>query len=399
MTNQIITSLLDTDLYKFTTSAFAFAKYRDKIATFSFKCRNEDVDLRPYADRIREQIHALTNIRLLAHEAKYLRKLGLFSEEYLTALENFDFAKNRAEIIVDGSGDELKIEVHGVWWETTFYEIPILAIVNEIYMTDPIRNGNSGAFDTGMERLKAKHREIYLNIPLRYRVPFRWTEFGTRRRFSKQWQETVVDFFINGEGSSLYMKGTSNVKIACENNIECVGTMPHEYLQAFQALSPLKVFQQVALDEWILFWRGKCGIALTDVITTDAFLRDFDLFLSKAYDGVRHDSGDPEKWGNKMLRHYEKLGIDTRTRTLVFSDGLDFRKAIGLFDKFNNHINCSFGIGTNVTNDLGIKPINIVMKLTALNGLPVAKISDSPGKTLCKNIEFLDALKKAQEII
>jgi nicotinate phosphoribosyltransferase len=174
-----------------------------------------------------------------------------------------------------------------------------------------------------------------------------------------------------------------------------MGTMAHEYLQTFQAVGvQLRQFQRAALETWVQEYRGDLGIALTDVVGMDAFLNDFDLYFAKLFEGLRHDSGDPVEWGEKALEHYRQLGVDARTKRLVFSDGLNVQKAFALYAHFADRVQLGFGIGTHLTNDVGIVPLNIVMKLVSCNGQPVAKLSDSPGKTLCSDQTFLAYLRQ-----
>jgi nicotinate phosphoribosyltransferase len=174
-----------------------------------------------------------------------------------------------------------------------------------------------------------------------------------------------------------------------------IGTMAHEYLQTYQALGVrLRDFQKAALEDWVQEYRGDLGLALTDTVGMDAFLSDFDLYFAKLFDGLRHDSGDPVLWGEKALAHYERLRIDANSKRLVFSDGLTVARAVLLYQHFGNRVQMGFGIGTSLTNDMGLTPLNIVMKITHANGQPVAKLSDSPGKTLCQDHTFLAYLRQ-----
>ena len=218
-------------------------------------------------------------------------------------------------------------------------------------------------------------------------------DFGLRRRFSGAWQREVVQRMQ--EGLPKVFRGTSNVLLAKELGLVPIGTMAHEYLQTFQATGVrLRDHQKAALEDWVQEYRGDLGTALTDVVGMDAFLADFDLYFAKLFDGLRHDSGDPVVWGEKALAHYAKLRIDPHTKRLVFSDGLTVAKAIELYRHFADRVQLGFGIGTHLSNDLGPKPLNIVMKLTHANGQPVAKLSDSPGKTLCEDETFLAYLRQ-----
>jgi nicotinate phosphoribosyltransferase len=189
--------------------------------------------------------------------------------------------------------------------------------------------------------------------------------------------------------------GTSNVHLARQLDLKPLGTMAHEWIMAHQQLGPRLIDSQIAaLDCWVREYRGLLGIALTDCITTDAFLNDFDLYFAKLFDGLRHDSGDPVKWAEKCISHYQKLGIDPMSKTLVFSDGLNLPKALDIFRALRGRINVSFGIGTNLTADIpGIAPMNMVLKMTACAGQAVAKISDEPGKTQCKDPNFVAYLR------
>ena len=174
-----------------------------------------------------------------------------------------------------------------------------------------------------------------------------------------------------------------------------IGTMAHEYLQVHQALDyRLRDFQKMALENWVKEYRGDLGIALTDVITMDSFLGDFDLYFAKLFDGIRHDSGDPIKWGEKAIAHYQNLRLDPATKILTFSDGLDLPRSFDLYRHFADRTKVGFGIGTDLTHDLGVEPLSLVMKLVQCNGTPVAKISDAPEKTLCDDETFLAYLRQ-----
>jgi nicotinate phosphoribosyltransferase len=223
--------------------------------------------------------------------------------------------------------------------------------------------------------------------------PFELFDFGVRRRYAGDWQREVITTLK--ETLPTMFKGTSNVLLARDLGLVPIGTMAHEYLQTYQALGVrLRDFQRAALEDWVQEYRGDLGIALTDVVGMDAFLADFDLYFAKLFDGLRHDSGDPIEWGEKALAHYAKLRIDAHGKRLVFSDGLDIETAIRIYRVFGSRTQLGFGIGTHLTNDVGPEPINIVMKLTAANGQPVAKLSDSPGKTMCDDQTFLAYLRQ-----
>ncbi len=263
----------------------------------------------------------------------------------------------------------------------------MLAIVSELYFAG---QQTPAVQAEGRQRLEAKIQHVRGHAD---RDGFRFVDFGTRRRFSAAWQREVVGRLA--EALPRHFVGTSNVALARALDLTPVGTMAHEFLQAAQALGPRLVdSQRFALDAWAQEYRGDLGIALTDVVGVDAFLRDFDLYFAKLFDGVRHDSGDPVRWAEKVLAHYRDLRVDPRGKHLVFSNGLDMPAALELYRRFHDQARLSFGIGTNLTNDLGPAPLNIVLKMTECNGQPVAKLSDSPGKTMCRDEAYLAYLRK-----
>jgi nicotinate phosphoribosyltransferase len=383
MNRQIITSMLDLDLYKITMMQIAFHRYPGAFVETEFRCRTGGANLARLYFQVNEQIKSLEDLRFTPSELMYLnQRLSFIKKDFVDFLSIFKFDVSQVHVSTDG--EELVIKTYGSWWQTILYEIFVLAIVNELHyadlMKDMTKREVSNLYEEGRARLQTK-----LDL-VKNKDGFVFTDFGTRRRFNKEWHYEVVDFCKHEVPNRLF--GTSNVYLAKELDINPVGTMAHEYLQAFQAFDNRLVdSQKAALEAWVQEYRGDLGIALTDVIGIDSFLKDFDLYFAKLFDGVRHDSGDPVIWGNKVIDHYQKLKIDPKTKLLVFSDGLTFPRSVELFDYFSPNIKTSFGIGTNLTNDLGFKAINIVMKMTSCNGKPVAKISDSPGKGMCKDKE------------
>lgn len=390
MNTQIITSLIDQDLYKITMMQLAFHRYPGVIVETEFRCRTKGVNLARLYPEVKEQIMALENLRFAPSELSYLNhRLDFIKKDFVNFLSIFKFDVN--QIRISTSGEDLVIKTHGPWWQTMLYEIFVLAIVNELHYADLMKNFTkreiANVFEEGRNRLGQKIDLV------KNKEGFLFTDFGTRRRFSKEWQETVVHYCKQEAPDKLF--GTSNIYLAQELDLTPIGTMAHEYLQAFQAFdNQLVDSQKAALEAWVQEYRGKLGIALTDVIGIDAFLKDFDLYFAKLFDGVRHDSGSPFVWGDKVIEHYKKLKIDPKSKILVFSDGLTFPKSIELFDYFSPQIKTSFGIGTNLTNDLGFPQINIVMKIVTCNGKPVAKVSDSPGKGMCNDEEYVAYLTK-----
>jgi nicotinate phosphoribosyltransferase len=386
----IIRSLLDTDLYKFTMWQTMLHRHPQTQADYSFVCRNTPAwPLAELLAEVNEQLDHLCSLRFEAGELAYLGALRYVKSDFVDFLRIFRFQREFITASVEGA--ELRIRSLGPQVHTMAFEIFVLAIVNELYFR---RFDREAALARGRERLQGKIallRAFEQEPPRRH--PFEFFDFGVRRRFSRDWQREVVATFKREVPQ--YFKGTSNVLLAKELDLVPIGTMAHEYLQTYQALGfRLRDFQKSALEGWVQEYRGDLGVALTDVVGMDAFLADFDLYFAKLFDGLRHDSGDPLVWGEKALAHYAKLRIDSHTKRLVFSDGLDLETAMKLYRAFADRAQTGFGIGTNLTNDVGLVPLNIVMKLTHCNAQPVAKLSDSPGKTICDDQTFLAYLRQ-----
>ena len=394
----IIHSLLDTDLYKFTMLQVVLHKFPQTHSVYHFRCRNLEDTVYPLVDildDLNEQLDHLCNLKYKEDELQYLRKLRFIKSDFVDYLELFQLKRRFIQASIDAEG-RLDIHIEGPMVQAMMFEIFVLAIVNELYFS---RIKTDQVWAEGERRLQAKLDLIqqYEKSQQPNDPPFLVSDFGTRRRYSFDWQKHVVAAFHKTVPN--VFRGTSNVLLAKELNITPIGTMAHEFLQAFQALDVrLRDFQKAALETWVQEYRGDLGIALTDVVGMDAFLRDFDLYFAKLFDGLRHDSGDPYEWGDKAYKHYRKLKIDSRTKMLTFSDGLNLPKAWELHQYFKDRFQVSFGIGTNLTNDMGQKPLNIVLKLVECNGQSVAKISDSPGKTMTDNDTFLAYLRQVFEI-
>ncbi|MGK0290190.1 MAG: nicotinate phosphoribosyltransferase [bacterium] len=381
----IIQSLLDTDLYKFTMMQCVLHRFPSAQVEYDFKCRNKDMDLTPYHQEIQEEIEKLCTLRFSEDELEYLSNLRFLTKDFIDFLRLFQLRKESVSIVSSDEG--LAITISGSWLHTILFEVPILSIVNEVYFRSTQPNPD---YDEGRKRL-------YEKVELIKKHPdsenFVFSDFGTRRRFGRDWQSEVVKTLATELPKNI--TGTSNVLLAKNLNLTPVGTMAHEFLQACQALGPRLIeSQKFALEVWSQEYRGDLGIALTDVIGIDAFLNDFDLFFSKLFDGLRHDSGDPIEWAQKVIAHYHQFKLDPKTKRLIFSDGLNVPKALEIFDATKDEITSFFGIGTNLTNDLGYEPLQIVIKMVRCNDQPVAKLSDSTGKTMCKDDDFLKYLRK-----
>ena len=394
----IIQSLLDTDLYKFTMLQVVLHKFPQTHSVYQFRCRNLEDTAYPLSDILAElnaQLDYLCQLKFKEDELQYLRNLRFIKSDFVDYLELFQLKRRFIHASIDAQG-RLDIRVEGPMVQAMMFEIFVLAIVNELYFQ---RIRNDEVWAEGERRLQQKIALIqsYQQQQLPEDPPFLVSDFGTRRRYSFAWQKHVIAAFHQAVPE--VFRGTSNVLLAKELGITPIGTMAHEFLQAFQALDVrLRDFQKAALETWVQEYRGDLGIALTDVVGMDAFLRDFDLYFAKLFDGLRHDSGDPYVWGDKAYAHYKKLKIDSKTKMLTFSDGLNVEKAWALHQYFKDRFQVSFGIGTNLTNDMGQTALNIVLKLVECNGQSVAKLSDSPGKTMTDNDTFLAYLRQVFEI-
>lgn len=399
MMTPIIQSLLDTDLYKFTMLQVVLHQFPQTHSVYHFRCRNLDDTVYPLTeilDDLNHQLDLLCQLKFKDDELQYLRAMRFIKSDFVDYLELFQLKRRFIQASIDSEG-RLDITIEGPMVQAMMFEIFVLAIVNELYFS---RIHHADVLEEGERRLKAKIHLLknydasqHPNDP-----PFLVSDFGTRRRYSFAWQKHVVEEFHRAVPT--IFRGTSNVLLAKELGITPIGTMAHEFLQAFQALDVrLRNFQKAALETWVQEYRGDLGIALTDVVGMDAFLRDFDLYFAKLFDGLRHDSGDPYVWGDKAYEHYKKLKIDSKTKMLTFSDGLDVEKAWALHQYFKDRFQVSFGIGTNLTNDMGQTPLNIVLKLVECNRQSVAKISDSPGKTMTDNDTFLAYLRQVFDIV
>jgi nicotinate phosphoribosyltransferase len=383
----IIQSLLDTDLYKFTMMQVVLHRFPAAQVEYRFRCRNPGIDLLPCIDEISREISALCQLRFQERELDYLRSLRFITSDFVDFLGLFQLNEKYVTVAPAASADgAIELIVRGPWLHTILFEVPLLAIVSEVYfrLTQPRPN-----FDEGWQRL---HDKIAL-LQAQTDADCRIADYGTRRRFSAVWHEQLIQQLQRDLGE--YLAGTSNVYHAMKYGLTPLGTMAHEYLQACQALGPrLRDAQRYAFETWALEYRGDLGIALSDTYGFEAFLRDFDLYFCKLFDGARHDSGDPVTWGERLLEHYRRHRVDPATKTLVFSNGLDMPRIAQLYRQFRNRCRLAFGIGTNLTNDLGYTALNIVIKMTRCNGQPVCKLSDESGKTMCDDEAYLAYLRE-----
>ncbi|WP_193131535.1 nicotinate phosphoribosyltransferase [Enterobacter asburiae] len=386
----VLHTLLDTDAYKLHMQQAVFHHYYDVHVAAEFRCRGDDL-LGIYADAIREQVDAMQHLTLQDEEYQWLSGLPFFKADYLNWLRDFRYKPEQVTVLNDNG--KLDIRLEGPWREVIMWEVPLLAVISEL--AHRYRSPEKGVEQAvaALENKLAAFSTLTEGLDM---SRFRLMDFGTRRRFSRDVQEAIVKRLQQEP----WFVGTSNYDLARRLSLTPMGTQAHEWFQAHQQISPdLANSQRAALAAWLEEYPNQLGIALTDCITMDAFLRDFGPEFAERYQGLRHDSGDPVEWGEKAIAHYEKLGIDPMSKVLVFSDNLDLAKAVDLYRHFNSRVNLSFGIGTRLTCDIPqVKPLNIVIKLVECNGKPVAKLSDSPGKTICHDKAFVRALHKAFDL-
>jgi nicotinate phosphoribosyltransferase len=387
----VVRSLLETDLYKFTMWQALLHRHPDAHGEYEFWCRNQPAyPLAELKEEVERELDHLCSMMFTDEEVAYLRGLRFIKSDFADFLTLFRF--QRKFITVQTDGPHLRIHAAGPVVHVMGFEIYVLYIVNELYFR---RFDQQAALAEARKRLAARIDELreFESEPPRMSHPFEFFDFGVRRRFSGDWHDEVVATLAREVPQ--FFKGTSNVHLARKYKLVPIGTMAHEYMQAFQSFGVrLRDFQKAALEDWVQEYRGDLGTALTDVVGMDAFLADFDLYFAKLFDGLRHDSGDPVQWGEKALAHYARLRIDARTKRLVFSDGLSVPMALELYRHFADRVMTGFGIGTRLTNDTPYPPLNIVMKMVRCNGQAVAKLSDTPGKSQCKDETFLAYLRQ-----
>lgn len=384
----IIQSLLDTDLYKFNMDQVIFHHHTDLIGEYHFKCRNEGIFFtKEMLYEIGQQIDHLCTLRFTEEELGYLRSIRFIKPDYVEFLRLWH--PIRDYVFVALHNGQLIVRVKGPLFSAMQFEIYLLEIINEVYFSFAYASQEGMLYLSAKEKLNEKIDAFNTG-----KYTFRFAEFGCRRRLSRAWEDEVVRRFARETNA---MAGTSNVYLAKKYGLTPIGTYAHEFVQMYQGIPkiPLAYTNYYALKDWYGEYRGDNGTALTDTVTTDLFLRDFDRSMVNNFTGVRHDSGDPIVWGEKMISHYEKYGVDPRTKLLLFSDSLDFDKAQRIYDHFKDRAKVSFGIGTFVSNDTFVDPLNIVIKLQYVNGKPVAKLSDAPGKTMCQDPEYAEYLRKA----
>ena len=400
----LIKSLLDTDMYKMTMMQAMFHRYTSATTKWKFKARKGNgfpehgVSNVEYLQALNESLDHLCTLRFTDDDLRYIAdiksKIGtrLFKNDFIDYLRLFQYNRNHINVSVMPDGS-LDIVLDGPWLAVSGFEVPVLAIVSELHSNSMLQGST---IPQGRSYLKEKI-EFLRDKELNGHPRMKFADFGTRRRYSFDWQENVLLELTKNTPNNLV--GTSNLYFARQFDLTPIGTMAHEWFQAHQQLGGRLVdSQKAALEAWAQEYRGELGIALSDTFGNNAFLRDFDLYFSKLFDGCRHDSGDPIEWCENLIHHYRQMGLDPKTKTAVFSDGLTFEKAYNLNYMFGAFINCSFGIGTNLMNDMGCESISIVLKMVELDGKPVAKVSDSQGKGMCEDLEYEHYVRKVFDI-
>ena len=387
----IVNSLLDTDLYKFNMNQVMFHKHTDLSGEYYFKLRNKGVQFtKEQFDEINDQIDHLCTLKFTEQELDYLRSIRFIKNDYVEFLRLWHPIRDYVYTSYNARTGELGIRVAGPLFSVMQFEIYLLEIVNEVYF----RMHPEFSYEE-LEASARKDLDEKIEKFNNHTYDFKFAEFGCRRRLSRVWEDEVVRRFAT---ETKNMVGTSNVYLAMKYNLTPIGTYAHEFVQMYQGIDsiPLAYTNYYAMKDWYDEYQGDNGTALTDTITTDLFLLDFNRANANIYTGVRHDSGDPYLWGEKIIAHYKKLGIDPKTKMLLFSDSLNFDKAQRLFNAFRDRAKVSFGIGTFVANNTVIaEPLNIVIKLQTVNGKPVAKLSDVEGKTMCRDASYEKALRDA----
>lgn len=408
MNKFIIHHLSQTDAYKLSMAYVIYHLYRKYKTGWSFKFRNmkdhlavmTPAKMQEWVEEIQKEINHLATLRWTEDEILFISKkmpwLTLDGGLFLDWLRNFQVKAE--DILVFIENGELRIETDekASWLQSTFYEIYLLVIVNEtgfrlFYNYDELLESHKRNTDKKFEKLLSG--EYTLGAV---------SEFGLRRELSEEAQEYVIKKFmahrdeLNAKGTNYV--GTSNVYMSMKYGTTPIGTMAHEFIMGVGQGDPSKnpaYSNRFAMESWTQIYGVLNGIFLTDTITDKMCRMDMDFKFASSFKGVRNDSGDPIEWGENWIKHYEKLGIDPKTKTLLFSNSLDFKRADEIYRHFAGKVNVAFGIGTYLSNDTFVNPFNIVMKMTTCNGHPVAKISDDAGKGMCKSEEFVNFLMKA----
>ncbi len=383
-------SILDNDFYKFTMQCAVVKLFPNTQGKYQFINRGRHKFPKGFDKALRAAVDNMAHLKLTKNEKTFLQKTCPYlPPTYIDFLEGYRY--NPEEVHIEQQGDDLKVSVQGYWYRTILWEVPILALISELYyqLTDAQRWTDEQIIENTLEKLK-----LYDDLDVRF------AEFGTRRRHSYHVHKIVTKSLSEYKSNSF--TGSSNVHIAMLNNVKPIGTHAHEWFMFHAAEYGFKMANTLSLEHWVDVFRGDLGVALSDTYTTDVFFKQFDTKFAKLFDGVRHDSGDPIEFTAKTIAHYEKFGINPMYKYIIFSDGLNSQKVTDIAHACKDKIGISFGIGTNLTNDVGLEPMNIVMKLTEVltsDGVwvPTVKLSDEPGKHT-GNPEMIGLAKKILRI-
>ncbi len=362
-------SILDNDFYKITMQCAVVKLFPSEKVKYQFINRGEHFFPEGFAAVLREAVDAMAELRLTKAEKKYLQKTCPYLDlPYIDFLEGYSYDPSEVKIIQ--TGNDIEVTVEGLWYRTILWEVPLLALISELhYETNHMeRNSNETVIENTLEKAE-KLKALGVTF----------AEFGTRRRHSYDVHNLVVESLKKDNNSNFI--GSSNIHFAMKYGVKPIGTHAHEWFMFHAAEFGFKMANQLALEHWVDVYRGDLGVALSDTYTTDVFFQQFDKKFAKLFDGVRHDSGDPLEFADKTIAHYQKLGINPLYKYIIFSDGLNLEKVEEITNYCKGKIGISFGIGTNLTNDVGLKPMNIVMKLISVKGMnnewiPTVKLSD-----------------------
>jgi nicotinate phosphoribosyltransferase len=361
-------SFFDDDLYKYTMQQAVLALYPDATAQYVFINRGHQHFTEEFRARLQESINAMADLKADDKVLEWLKGFSFFKPWYIEYLRNYRY--NPAEIYLKLLPDNnLDLRIKGTWRSTILWEVKLMSLISELYFI--LIENDWSVFD--LTDKIVKKTGILSKLPA-------FADFGTRRRRSLSHHAWVIQKIRDMCPNFV---GTSNVQMAWETKTKPIGTMAHEWIMGHSVLEGLRHANRFALDAWAKVYRGSLGIALSDTYGLDPFFADFDTYHAKLFDGIRHDSGDPFEFTRRCVQHYKNLGIDPMSKTLVFSDSLTPEKAVQIAKDCEGKIKCSFGIGTNLTNDItGSNPLNIVIKLRSINCMETVKLTDDPRKSL-----------------
>jgi len=389
----IICSMLDNDLYKYSMQNAVIKLFPRLKVKYKFTDRNQISFPDGFDIKLKEEIKLMETLALTKLEADFLNnKLGHFlPPTYVDFLYGYRYDSNEVNVSLD-ENNKLNIEIEGYWYRTILFEVPLMALISQLYFIETGQDINVWDVDFINNDL---HK---LSIMKKHNAYF--ADFGTRRRKSYASQDKIVSLYST-HNTHVFV-GTSNVHFAMKYNVNCVGSMAHELIMTLATLYGYRMANKMVMDMWLdTYGDGLLGTVLPDTFTLDVFLKSFNFKFASLFTSVRHDSGDPFEFVDKVIAHYKKLGIDPTSKTIIFSDGLNVTQAAEIKEYCVGKIKSSFGIGTHLTNDYGIKPLNMVIKISEVlvNGEwnYAIKLSDNPGKNT-GNAEEVNLCKKILRI-